>query len=133
MQGITALRVRHGFEHGPGQRQPLLACVGAKTAGNGPHGLRRFIHRRKTPALAQVLTDALDGLTGLAPIPAMTNIVVVDTVLGSGQWVDALEKVGVRCFAFGPNRIRLVFHKDVDDAGLEQAISQFRKLAISFA
>jgi threonine aldolase len=36
--------------------------------------------------------------------------------------VDALAEHGVRCLALGPNRVRLVTHLDVDDAGIERAI-----------
>jgi len=85
-------------------------------------------HRR-----AKALSDALAELPGLKPIPAQTNILVVETAASAETWVTFLEESGVRCFAFGPNRIRLVFHKDIEDAGLEYAIGKFRNLAVTLA
>ena len=67
MQGVHRLLqgalycVANALEHGPGQGQPLRRRVRAKAAGNGPHGVRRFLLRREMPALAQVLANALQG------------------------------------------------------------------------
>lgn len=113
---------------GGGMRQAgILAACGLVAVRNMVDRLAED-HRR-----ARALTDALEGLPGLKPIPAQTNIVIIETDRPSDDWVTGLESGGIRCFAFGPHRVRLVFHKDVEEFGLEQTINQFRKLAVAFA
>lgn len=81
-------------------------------------------HRR-----AAELAAAIVGLPGLRPQTPQTNIVMVDTDAPAEEWTGRLEAEGVRCYPIGAHRLRLVFHKDVDDEGLAQAISAFRRLA----
>lgn len=45
-----------------------------------------------------------------------TNIVRVRTDSPAADWQHRLEERGVRCFATGPNSLRFVFHREVDDA-----------------
>lgn len=85
-------------------------------------------HQRATE-----LAEALDGLPGLTVVQPETNILMLDTERPAEEWVAALEAAGVRCFAFGEYRLRLVFHHDVGQDHLLRAIAVFRQLAISFA
>ena len=57
-----------------------------------------------------------------------TNMVFITTEKPAKWWVDELHKKDVWCAAYGSNRIRLVFHADVDDAGMTQALNAFRDL-----
>ena len=61
-----------------------------------------------------------------------TNIIaiVIDAAWGSAkQFVLELEKHGLRCFAIGPQSIRLVTHLDVSRADIEQACDILRRVA----
>ncbi|OGB94351.1 MAG: threonine aldolase [candidate division NC10 bacterium RBG_16_65_8] len=76
---------------------------------------------------------------GLAKLPGIeidlglvqTNIVIFGV---ERKDVDApglvlkLAGQGVKCFSVGPNRIRMVTHKDVDRAGIEQALEVLRTI-----
>uniref|UniRef100_A0A914YDG7 Aromatic amino acid beta-eliminating lyase/threonine aldolase domain-containing protein n=1 Tax=Panagrolaimus superbus TaxID=310955 RepID=A0A914YDG7_9BILA len=57
----------------------------------------------------------------------MTNMVIV-TVDDPEAAVATLQKHGVLAIHFDKNRIRAVLHKDIDDEGVEKAISAFRAL-----
>ncbi len=59
-----------------------------------------------------------------------TNIVLVNTSRPSSEITDELREQDVWCFPVAPNRLRLVLHADVDDEGIEQAISAFRALNV---
>ena len=79
-------------------------------------------HRR-----AAELADALRSL-GLAVEGAFTNIVFVTVPDGrQAELAKALEARGVRIAAGRGARVRLVTHLDIDDAGLERAITGFRE------
>ena len=41
----------------------------------------------------------------------------------------ALAAEGVLCIALDPHRLRLVTHKDIDDAAIEHAIRAFRRVS----
>lgn len=62
------------------------------------------------------------------PLPTPTNIVVIEHDDAS-SFVQGLSERGVLCFDVAPNRIRVVFHLDVDDEGLDLAIQGFRQTA----
>jgi threonine aldolase len=81
-------------------------------------------HRR-----AAALAAAIEGLPDLRPLRPQTNIVMVDTDRPAEEWSSRLEAEGVRCYPIGANRLRMVFHKDVDDDGLDATVRAFRKLA----
>ncbi|WP_339824834.1 low-specificity L-threonine aldolase [uncultured Arenimonas sp.] len=79
-------------------------------------------HRR-----AGDLADALRSL-GLAVDGAFTNILFVTVPDGrQAELAKALEARGVRISAGRGARVRLVTHLDIDDAGLERAITGFRE------
>lgn len=63
--------------------------------------------------------------------PVETNIVIFRLARGprAAEAVTALAQAGVLCFAFGPDRVRLVTHLDVDRAACEraaEAVAAFR-------
>jgi threonine aldolase len=41
----------------------------------------------------------------------------------------ALAAEGVLCIALDPHRLRLVTHKDIDDAAIEHAIRAFQRVS----
>ena len=55
-----------------------------------------------------------------------TNIVIIETDGSSEPWLEKLRSQGVWALPPAANRIRLVFHRDVDDAGADRAIEAFR-------
>ncbi|MCW5936272.1 MAG: aminotransferase class I/II-fold pyridoxal phosphate-dependent enzyme [Fimbriimonadaceae bacterium] len=75
------------------------------------------------------LAESLDGLPGLSTVPPQTNILMVDTVAPADRWEAALREKGVDLIAMGPNRLRAVFHHDVEEAGLALSQGAFRELA----
>ena len=77
------------------------------------------------------LAESLSGMPGISVVPPQTNILMIDTTLPAANWSEALEKEDVWVVAMGPNRVRAVFHKDVDDDGLEQACLAFQKVGHS--
>ena len=87
-------------------------------------------HRR-----AKELATGLQGLSGLKTNPdkTETNICMVHTDLPATQWQEMLHAEGVWCFPAAQNRIRLVTHNDVDDAGIQRTIEVFQSLSSSSA
>lgn len=84
-------------------------------------------HRR-----AQELASRLRSIPGLkVPNVVETNILMVDTVAPATEWVAAIRERNVWGMAFSPTRIRLVFHYDVDDAGVDSAASAFAEASVS--
>lgn len=82
---------------------------------------------------AKRMEDACSELTGLTPLRAQTNILMVDTEKPADDWSDTLEERGVRCFPVGPNRIRFVTHRDVNDEQVSFAIDAISTLSGEFA
>lgn len=82
-------------------------------------------------ARAKACGEALSELPGLRVEwdRVQTNMVLVETDRPAKQWLDCLRSDGVLALPPAPHRIRLVFHSDVDDAGLGRAIDAFRKAA----
>jgi threonine aldolase len=78
---------------------------------------------------ARRFRHALENVPGIEfPLPSPTNIVFLD-VADAAAFVAALKERGVLAGATGPKRIRVVFHLDIDDDGLEKAIGAFRDAA----
>jgi threonine aldolase len=72
---------------------------------------------------ARRLAEGLARLRGIEidPDRVQTNIVIFDmarTDLDAPGLVLKLAGHGVKCFSVGPNRIRMVTHKDVDRTGI---------------
>ncbi len=73
-------------------------------------------------------TLATQGLT--FPLPSPTNIVYVE-VAEAPKAVVALAQAGVKVFATGPKRLRVVFHRDISDADTEAAVEIFSRTLLS--
>ena len=56
-----------------------------------------------------------------------TNMVFITTEKPATWWVEELKKKDIWCAAYGANRIRLVFHADVEDQGMQKALQAFRE------
>lgn len=113
---------------GGGMRQSgLLAAVGIYCLD---HMIDRLAEdHARARGVATVLQD-IPGVT-VDVSKVETNMVMVDTVAPAAQWCEALATEGIRALPFGPNRIRLVFHHQVTDAGAERCVRAFRSLAES--
>lgn len=57
-----------------------------------------------------------------------TNFVLVDTERPAAEIIRGLGQKGVKCLAFGPNRIRFVFHYDISDEMAAHAAEAFSGL-----
>jgi threonine aldolase len=117
-----AHRVRKLF--GGGMRQAgILAAAGLLA-------LEQHVERlAEDHARARRLAEGLAAIEGVEVAAAPeTNMVLCD-VAGVASFVEALRTEGVRVGAVGPRTLRLVTHLDVDDAGVEQALAAFARVA----
>lgn len=83
-------------------------------------------HRR-----ARQLANALVPLRGLTVDldSVQTNMVLIETEGPSERWLDALKERDIWALPPSPNRIRCVLHNDVDDAGIDRAVTAFAECA----
>ncbi|HRI52369.1 MAG TPA: threonine aldolase family protein [Pseudomonadota bacterium] len=80
---------------------------------------------------ARLLAQGLTGLAHVEVTAPETNIVLFDLhppLPEAEVVVAALAAHGVLCGAFGPRRIRLVTHLDVDRAACSQAVARLRQV-----
>jgi threonine aldolase len=109
---------------GGGMRQAGVLAAAALHALDHHIDRLREDHRR-----AREFRRQLEGMPGLAfPLPSPTNIVYVE-VPDAAAAVARLREEGVLVLGVSPDRIRVVFHLDVDDSGLEKAVDAFRRIA----
>jgi len=82
-------------------------------------------------ARARRLAEAIAELPGFAVNlrTVQTNMVYVQTARPAQEVERALAAEGVLCIALDPHRLRLVTHKDIDDAAIEYAIRAFRRVS----
>ncbi len=83
------------------------------------HNVERLAedHRR-----AREFRAALEGRPRVSfPVPTPTNIVLFD-LEDVPAFIAKVGEADVRMIPMGPNRIRAVFHLDIDDKGLDRAI-----------
>ncbi|HEY0868106.1 MAG TPA: GntG family PLP-dependent aldolase [Fimbriimonas sp.] len=111
---------------GGGMRQSgiLAAC--------GIVSLTKMVDRlAEDHARAMRTAEALADVPGLCvePETVETNMVLVPTEKPAVDIQQKLAQQGVLCLPVAANRLRLVFHADVDDAKTDRAIEAFRKLA----
>jgi threonine aldolase len=107
---------------GGGMRQAgVLAAAGEFAL---THHLERLAaDHARARRLAEAVGGVADGLVDVAAVE--TNIVVVElagTPLDSAAVAANCRADGVLVSAFGPRRVRLVTHLDVDDPGIDRAI-----------
>ncbi len=111
---------------GGGMRQAgILAACGLVSLNSMVDRLAEDHANAKRAALALL---ELPGVT--VPIDTVqTNIVLVHTEGPAAKWQESLHELGVWCFPVADNRLRLVFHGDVDAAMTERAIEAFRSVS----
>jgi threonine aldolase len=103
---------------GGGMRQAgiLAAC--------GIVSLTQMVDRlAEDHARAKRLASAISCLPGLGVDmdTVETNMVLVNTDTPAPEWRAKLEEAGLLCFPVAPNRLRLVFHGDIDDEATAKA------------
>ena len=109
---------------GGGMRQSgLLAAAGLYALDHTPPELAED-HRR-----ARDLAAGIRTLPGWDAAEPATNIVLAQTPGPATTWAEILNARGVGCFPFGPQIIRFVTHRDVDDSGIAQALTVLREIA----
>lgn len=65
---------------------------------------------------------------GLEPVETNIVIATLRPGLAAEAAVEAMGRAGIRCMAFGPTKIRWVFHRDVTAAQLERGLEVFAGL-----
>ncbi len=115
-----ALRFRKML--GGGMRQSgVLAAAGLYALEHHVQDLEED-HRR-----AREFRRALEAEGVRFALPSPTNILFIETKHPVGK-IDELSVRGVLAMAAGADRIRAVFHRDIDDAGLHRAVEAFRQV-----
>lgn len=102
-------------------------------AAAGLYALDHHVERladdhRRARRLAEAVADVADGLVDLESV--QTNIVIVELgalSLDSAGVAARCRADGVLVSAFGPHRVRLVTHLDVDDAATDRAVEVLRR------
>jgi threonine aldolase len=117
-----ALRLRKRL--GGGMRQVGILCAGALHALEHHRTLIVEDHRR-----AQRLAQGIAAIapSSIDPQAVETNIVIFQAP-DPRALCAALQKEGVLLAPFGPGAVRAVTHLDVDDAGIERALSVLRSV-----
>ena len=119
-----ARRVRKRF--GGGMRQAgILAAAGL-------HALEHHVPLLATDhARAQRLGSELLRMPWCAHVmPVDTNIVIYDLREGNPEkeHVERLGAMGVRCFAIGPQQVRMVTHLDISDDDIDRTIATLQRI-----
>jgi threonine aldolase len=113
--------------YGAGMRQVgILAAAGLHALDH--HVERLADDHARARHLASACAEADPRVVD--PDAVRTNIVILDlssTGRSSADVVTSLAAQGVLASAFGPGRIRLVTHLDVDDDGAERAAAALRR------
>lgn len=111
---------------GGGMRQSgILAAAGIFAIDHG------FGNLAADHARASALSEFINNRTRWTSPPPQTNIVLMDIDGDAGALASQLDSRGLRCFPFGPSRIRFVFHSQVDDAQLEEACLILGEIGLS--
>jgi threonine aldolase len=119
---------QHRKRMGGSMRQAgvLAAC--------GIYALNHLVDRlSEDHSRAKRFAAALSELPGIRiqTETVQTNMVLVHTESPANAWAERLHGNNVWCFAVAPHRLRCVFHREIDDEKLEQAICVFRDLSVS--
>ena len=113
---------------GGGMRQAGVMAAAALVALNGMIDRLAEDHRR-----AKRIAEGLHAIDPQLTDPRLveTNIVMID-VGHSGSdaktWIAALQKAGLDSGAWSRNSLRLVTHRHIDDAAVEETIAIFRSV-----
>jgi len=127
-----ARRIRRQL--GGGMRQAgVLAAAGLVALAEGPPLLER--DHRNARRLAETIAET-PGLE-IDPAAVRTNIVIfrVSPRAGGGEpapaarWANGARAAGLLASPFAPDLVRLVTHRDLDEAAIERAIAVIRGLA----
>ena len=104
-------------------------------AAAGIHALTYNVERLADDHVnARTLAEGLSRLGPFALDPPATNIVVLRVIEGTRDaWLAALAETGVRAVAFGAGRIRMVTHRDVDAAAIEEALGRIERAVVAVA
>jgi threonine aldolase len=120
-----ATRVRRRL--GGGMRQVgILAAAGLHALRHNFSGIA-YDHAR-----AAAFARRIGDVPGLAVTVPDSNIVMIQVDSGATTTesiISGLEAEGILTTRFGPSRIRTIFHRDVDDAGLERAVEALNRVA----
>ncbi len=85
-------------------------------------------------ANAAKLADGLRAIGPFKPNHPETNIVLVDVDHGTtDQWLPALREHGLLATSFGPQRIRMVTHLNIEPADIDRALESARAAAKALA
>ncbi len=104
---------------GGGMRQSgILAAAGLHALEHHIEPLRED-HRR-----AHHFRESLEALGARFPLPSPTNIVYIE-IADPHAATAALKEKGVLVLPHGSDRLRAVFHRDIDDTGLDRATEAF--------
>ncbi|MBW3534675.1 MAG: aminotransferase class I/II-fold pyridoxal phosphate-dependent enzyme [Gemmatimonadetes bacterium] len=119
----AAWRVRRRF--GGGMRQSgILAAAGLHALEHHRDRLREDHERART------LAGAAARLPGVGASRPETNIVLLD-ISGpperAASLLSFLDSNRILMLSFGPNRLRAVTHRDVDDAGIARIVDVFEE------
>jgi threonine aldolase len=110
---------------GGGMRQAGILAAAALYALD--HNVGRLAEDHANARFLAERLAALDGLT-VDAASVESNIVMIDVgpaLPPAAEIVARVGRRGVLCFPFGPRRIRLVTHLDVDRAGCARAAEAF--------
>lgn len=99
-------------------------------AAAGLHALEHHLPRLdEDHARARRLYEACREIEGLSPVEPDTNTLRIDVTrdgLAAAEVERRLHERGVWILALGPDWLRAVTHRDVDDEGIERAIEALR-------
>ncbi len=110
---------------GGGMRQAgILAAAGIYALD---HNVQKLAddHRR-----ARAFSTELNQISGWSSPPPTTNIVMLDLPGPATEFAHRFAEHGVRAMPFGAQRMRFVFHLQVDDVALEHACKAVRQIAL---
>jgi threonine aldolase len=109
---------------GGGMRQAgVIAAAGIVALTEMVDRLASDHHRARR--LAEALAERFPG--SVDPVKVLTNIVCAEASALPPSFLDDLAGAGVRAGTVDQTTVRLVTHKDVDDADLERALAAITK------
>ncbi len=119
-----ARRVRKRL--GGGMRQVGILAAACQHALD--HHMEALADDHQRAKRLEVALNALDHVEHVAPV--VTNIVILTLAVGlpADRFVERLREAGVVSVALGPRSVRLVLHRDVNDADLERAIEILNRI-----